>query len=375
MIRTSGAYLRFICGADIPLAPLKGQGDEPEKYMEDLPPLDGTREGDLRWCGAFFAQNAEFLLGVKVPQTVSTICPPTDESAARPISILNGARAPSPRVCFENHKTGYLYDTMCSPSRFHLLIFGSDLQGPVRERVAAFSQQALGPRGFVAKYGGAEMFNVVLILKCLPDESDDLLAGEDLKYISESATIVYDDRSPDEDAHYWYGINHARGAVVAVRPDLWVGMSCWPEQCRRMEEYFASFLVEQAVDVPRSRSRINGLAKKVQLNGLHAVNSVEGLNAQTDPVGKGLFVDANGYGEKGNLIKTNGPPQFNAADNGPNGVTKGNGAGNEMKSPVGKIDSYVSRSAINGKTHGVNGWVRNEDMLGAMVSLMGRRVG
>ncbi|KAL8823835.1 MAG: hypothetical protein Q9191_005513 [Dirinaria sp. TL-2023a] len=291
VIRTSGAYLRFICGTNIPLAPLKGQGDEPETYMEDMPPLDGTREGDLAWCGAFFEKNANFLLGVDVPRTSSTVCPPmhddNNNKIPRPISIINGARAPSPRVCFEQSKTGYLYDTMVGASRFHLLIFGSDLQGPVRDRVATFSQQALGPKGFVARYGGKQMFNVVLVLKALPDESAALLADADLMFLKETAaTVVYDDRAPDQDAHYWYGINHARGAVVAVRPDLWVGMSIWPEECRAMEDYFSSFLVEQ---------RNGGFGKlDIRSNGfLHD----DGLDGQMNLKGKEVFVDPNGRAE------------------------------------------------------------------------------
>lgn len=287
VIRTSGAYLRFVCGADIPLASLKGQGDEPETYMDDLPPLDGTRKGDLKWCGAFFPRNANFMLGLEVPQTTSVVCPPMnddDKAGSRPIAVINGARAPSPRVSLEVGKTGYLYDKMVGASRFHLLVFGSDLQGPVRERVAAFSQQGLGPQGFFARYGGSEMFNVVLVLKALPDDSVALLAGEEFRCLRETATVVYDDRSPDEDGHYWYGVNHARGAVVAVRPDLWVGVSCWPEEPQRLDEYFSSFLIEQKVDVGVGNVAVNGVAKEVAVNGVRAINGVDWPNGQTDPV-------------------------------------------------------------------------------------------
>lgn len=353
VIRTSGAYLRFICGTDIPLAPLKGRSeDEPETYMEDLPQLDGTREGDLKWCGRFFAKNAMFLLGVDVPQTTSTICPLMDDKTTRPISVINGGRAPSPRVCFEESRTGYLYDAMVGASRFHLLIFGSDLQGPVRERVAAFSQQVLGPAGFYTRYGGSEMFNVILLLKALPDESADLLAGEDLRSLRQIATVVYDDRTPDEDGHYWYGINHAKGAVVAVRPDLWVGMSCWPEESQPMADYFSRFLVEKetVTKALKAKIAINGIAKKVAINGVHAEDSNGVLNGQTDPIDKGLFVDANGYGEHKRPVTTaSGLPKSMTALNGVNGEAE------VMKPPVGKMYGYVNKTAVNGKTHGVNG--------------------
>ena len=249
VIRVSGAYLRFICGiSDLPLVELRGTGDNLESYMDHLPALDGTREGDLKWCGAFFGQNVMFILGIEMPHTVSKLCPLTNFDAGekqRPIAVDNGKRAPNPRVCFSQEATGYLYDKMTGASRFHILVFGSDLQGPVRERVARFSKQALGPKGFFARFGGAPMFNVVLVLKCLPYEKEKLLRGDDLSDLRAHATVVYDDRSPDEDAGYWYGINHARGAVVAVRPDLCVGTSCWPEEDDVVQEYFGGFLVEK----------------------------------------------------------------------------------------------------------------------------------
>lgn len=57
--------------------------------------------------------------------------------------------------------------------------------------------------------------------------------------------MACDDRQPDEDAHYyWCGVNHARGAVVVVRPELVVGMSAWPEGAAgALEEYFSRFLI------------------------------------------------------------------------------------------------------------------------------------
>ena len=152
VIRASGAYLRFICGiSDLPLARLRGTVEDLESYVDHLPTLDGTREGDLKWCGAFFAQNAHFMLGLDLPQTISKLCPPmtVDGDKQRPITIDNGKRAPNPCVCFAEGATGYLYDKMTGTARFHILIFGSDLRGPVRERVARFSHQALGPTGFL----------------------------------------------------------------------------------------------------------------------------------------------------------------------------------------------------------------------------------
>ena len=266
VIRTSGAYLRFIGGInDLPLAQLRGAtGEELESYVEDLPALDGTREADLRWMGAFFPQNAGFLLGVDLPHMPSCIAPPTPrygedklksykKSMQNPITVHNGRRAPNPRICFSQCMTGYLYDKMSGASRFHVLVFGSDLRGSVRQRVAHFSRDALGRYGVLNKFGGTEMFNVLLVLKALPHEAEELLQGNDLRNLREYApTVVYDDRAPDEDAAYWYGVNHARGAIVAVRPDLVVGISCWPEEAeRKLNEYFDGFLIDKGLRVAR----------------------------------------------------------------------------------------------------------------------------
>jgi len=252
VIRCSGAYLRFICNSSLPLAELRGLGENLETHDENLPAMDGTLAADLQFLDVFFGRNANFLLGVERPIVQSAICAssPEKSKSQTPTTVATGARAPNPRVCFEAEKTAYLYDKMTGSSRFHILVFGSDLQGAVRERLAVLSKHLRDPSGFFARFGGAERFNVVLVVNALVHEIEGLMHGggrDELKGLGEIATVVYDDRAPDQDAHYWYGINHARGAVVVVRPDLWIGTSVWPEDLRALDEYFGGFLVEQGV--------------------------------------------------------------------------------------------------------------------------------
>ena len=304
VIRCSGAYLRFICNMpDLPLAELRGlSGDALEAHEENLPLLDGSIAADRRWLADFFGRNAMFLLGVDGAR-VPTLLSPDDSladtngtngyangkvngnkmdgngvhrtnrngvrrvngngvngngvhengvngnghgcSAPRPISVLNGVRAPDPRVCFQNDYTGHLYDAMSGVDKFHVLVFGSDLNGPARRRLAEFSRRALAPgSGFYARFGGQQRFNIVLVTKLLPHEADEALQGPDLENLRSLATVAYDDRQPDDDAHYWYGVNHARGAAVVVRPDLVVGMSAWPEDTGAISDYLSGFLFE-----------------------------------------------------------------------------------------------------------------------------------
>ena len=288
IIKVSGSYLRFVCNSYLPLANLEEtQGGAKSTYKEPPPP-DGTPEGDLKFLGAFFGAQDKFLLGLDAPYEESVINP--GEDVERVVSVKNGVRAPNPRVCFDVGSTGYLYDKMTGASVFHIIVFGSDLQGPVRDGLVSFST-ALGPDGFFTRFGGREMFNVVLVTKCLPFETTELLSGNDLAHLREHATVVYDDRAPDEDAHYWYGVNHAKGAVVVVRPDLWVGMSSSPKNVQEVGKYFEGFLIP----VP-TKNEVGG-AKCMEIKDVNGVKGEGGVLGETNGVewmngGKGISVAA-----------------------------------------------------------------------------------
>lgn len=250
VIRASGAYLRFICSKkDLPLAQLRGLGGEAlESHDEPFPALDGTTEADRAFLASFFAANAMFLLGVEGPIVPSAICPPVPgRTSARPCSVVSGARAPSPRVCLREDYTAYLYDSLVADklNKFHVVIFASDLQGPVRQRIGQLYRHGMVEKnGFYHRFGGKERFNIVLVVKTLPHEAEDLLADGELHGLREVSTLVYDDRAPDEDAHYCYGVNHARGCAVVIRPDLVVGTSVWPEETDALVGYFSAFMLE-----------------------------------------------------------------------------------------------------------------------------------
>ena len=260
IIQTSGAYLRFVCNSTIPVVDLDGIGtarrsDEDE---EETPPvkydpseLDSEgkwEETDKQFLARFFARNSPFLLGIDSPYADTVVSPPRTklQKAHPPIEVKNGVRAPNPRVCFDSGKTGYLYDKMVGADIFNIVLFGSDLLGPVRQRLAEFSK-ALGPKGFFRKYGGPERFRIIVVAKGVPFETHTRMEGDELAALQEQAIVLSDDRSPDEDAHTTYGINHAYGAVVIVRPDLWVGNSFFPDEVDNMERYFQAFLLPVAI--------------------------------------------------------------------------------------------------------------------------------
>lgn len=300
IINVSGSYLRFACNSRLPLAELEGAHEDDVDTREELPGLDGTPEGDLKFLGSFFGKHDQFLLGLDAKYGTSVISPQPKDKASAAITVCNGARAPNPRICFDNGTTGYLYDKMTGASTFHIIVFGSDLQGPVRQRLAKFSRALESSSdGFFHRFGGPKMFNVLLVLKTLPFESTRLLQAnkgymedDDLRGLREHATILYDDRAPDEDAHYWYGVNHARGAVVMVRPDLWIGMSTFPEEVETITNYFDAFLV--AIDGRKHmnvvREMENGTKNQVnvRVNEVDGMNELKGMNGVKPGMANGV---------------------------------------------------------------------------------------
>lgn len=223
----------------------KGQSKDKVDDQNPKPQPDQTK--DLQFLSSFFGRYGQFLLGVDAPFSTSVIA--SDQrttDGVRPFEVNHGVRAPNPRVCFSQSSTGYLYDKMRGASLFHIVIFASSLEpgSQASSNVSRFTESALmASSGFYERYGGADRFNVVLVVKCLPFEIEWRLAQtEELARLGEIATVVFDDRAPDEDAHTTWGANHSTGAVAVVRPDLWVGMTAFPDEVAAFDAYFGGFL-------------------------------------------------------------------------------------------------------------------------------------
>ena len=242
IIRVSGSYLRFVCNSDFPLADLTTVSDPSESPGA----VTYTPGQDLDFLTQFFTTNGQFLLGVDAPY------PPTPISSARKaegrqnaIAPRNGVRAPNPRLCLSTSQTGYLYDALTGAATFHLVLFASDLQGPVRAALASFSALLADPKAFYRTYGRARRFNLVLVTTLLPADAAVALEGAELKDVRErcGGRVLSDDRAPDESAHTCYEVDHGRGAVVVVRPDLWIGTSVGLDQGRLLDGYFDEWLL------------------------------------------------------------------------------------------------------------------------------------
>ncbi|KAI1372050.1 FAD binding domain-containing protein [Hypoxylon crocopeplum] len=263
VIEVSGTYLRFVCGSDLHVPNLrdieglnKGQHNgvngntngKPADKPNGEKSKEAQKTADLGFLADFFKANGQFLLGVDCPYDQSAIVaePPRFAGDKPPLRVKPGVRAPNPRVCFATEQTGYLYDKLAGPARFHIVVFASSIAGiEVQRRLRIFAESLEDPAGFYKRFGGSCLFNIVLVTKLLPFQLRELSlsVSEPLKLLQkEGAQVVFDDRAPDEDAHTTWGANHAKGGVAVIRPDLWVGMTAFPDEVDIMAKYFEGFL-------------------------------------------------------------------------------------------------------------------------------------
>ena len=284
IIDVSGTYLRYSCNRwDLPVPQLHRSGEDfGDEAIErsvrgkasgiKMPP--GVKLPGHLFLPDFYMRFGTFLLGMDVAYGASLLNVKQEANdGQRPVTVGNGVRCPSPRVCFSEGESGYLYDKMKGSALFHILVFASDIQGPVREALKQFSASLSD--GFYNQYGGREVFNILLITKCLPFETAERMADPELRALGDVATMMFDDRPPDEDAHYTWGVDHAKGAVVVVRPDLWVGMSAFPSMTAELDHYFGNFLLPKN-EVTKTERTLNGMAaagSKVQTNHGEPMNS------------------------------------------------------------------------------------------------------
>ncbi|KAJ5478338.1 hypothetical protein N7530_003847 [Penicillium desertorum] len=289
IIEISGKYLRLVCSSKLPTADLHNLSAEdgldkletheanktngvdgtvhtPPKSSREAIWVESdandqqngtsafTREEAKAFLYSFFTNYGQFLLGVDAAYGSSCLNPFMKHTNGvngvqriPPVKVKNGVRAPNPRVCMDNSHTGYLYDKLPGDGRFHLIVFGSNLLGPVRQYLKILSDEisSKGSTGrFYARFGGRDRFNIVLVAKGMPFEVEqNLSVDEDLAALRDNAIVLADDRAPDDDAHSTWGVNHRTGAIAVVRPDLWVGISAAPDDTETLGSYFETFLL------------------------------------------------------------------------------------------------------------------------------------
>ncbi|KAL1850581.1 hypothetical protein Plec18170_006866 [Paecilomyces lecythidis] len=264
VVELSGKYLRYCCNSDetVPHTHELGKdlGAEAIKHAVRGEPYGLAKPGEALpenlYLADYYYKYGAFMLGLDVAYGKSTLFPPQNEAQA-PVVVDNGVRAPNPRVSLSPGTTGYLYDVMKGAGYIHLVVFASSIEGQVKHNLQQFVKSLCDPAGFYLRYGGRKLFNIVVVTKRLPFEIDTVMAEPELQVLRAAATVVFDDQAPDEDGHTMWGVDHGTGAVVAVRPDLWVGKSVRPDQVDELDSYFSKFLIPQ-VKTPQVKKQVNG---------------------------------------------------------------------------------------------------------------------
>lgn len=264
IIENSGTYLRFVCASDVPVVKLGGIGMDPreeeverqEHLKKQLKAHESVEDLDKRFMREFYTRNGGFLLGVDCEYAHNNINPPQkaegpqaqyalSRSVKEATEVRWGVRTPNPRVTLDQNRVGYLYDACGTAGQFSIIVFGSDMQGPVAKSLKAFNDHIQRPESFFQRFKESNLFKLVLVTKFLPLDFEEYFAEhpEELKYLRENSTHTWDDQLPKKDAHGTFGVNHARGAVVIVRPDMWTGITVLPTDADILDEYFDRFLI------------------------------------------------------------------------------------------------------------------------------------
>lgn len=155
IIRISGSYLRFVCGSDVPLASF----DQNNGFVESSGIVRYEVGKDHEFLRDFFSTNGQFILGVDASYD-SSETNPAASSIKGAIAPRNGVRAPNPRLCISAASTGYLYDTLIGADIIRIVIFASDIRGPIRKALASFSAELPSPHGFFHTYGAQTRFDL-----------------------------------------------------------------------------------------------------------------------------------------------------------------------------------------------------------------------
>jgi phenol 2-monooxygenase len=226
-------------------------------HVIEKPIQKSDKAEDLAFLTSFFKENGQFLLGVDCTYDQSVIAKDhisveqmLSHDKPFPLKVRSGVRAPNPRVCLSTTQTGYLYDPMAGPSRFHVVLFASSLSSSsVRSQVNKFATALSDATGFYHRFGGSTNFHIMLVVTLLPFEYAELDSSRnEYGFISTfkdmEVTVLFDDRSPDESAHLTYGVNYDTGAVAVIRPDLVMGTACCPGDAKVLQDYFDGFFRE-----------------------------------------------------------------------------------------------------------------------------------
>lgn len=236
-VRTSARYLRFV--GNCTFQNLDGSETDAEPEIEA--PAAPGEDPHVAFFKRFADENARFLIGLDVDYAANVVNRAADPAVS---GVRAGYRAPDPRVALSRARSGRLYDAFGRLDQFTLVVFASNLGGALAPRLRALDAYLASPKSFYRGAASGDLFKLVVVARATPTEADARIAG--FPFLAAHAQLVYDDQLPPGifggDAHSIYGVDHARGAVVVVRPDTWVGTAVTVDGVSSLEAYFSSFL-------------------------------------------------------------------------------------------------------------------------------------
>lgn len=237
-VATSARYLRFVGNCTFQNIDGSETEADPEELQLELGPGEDPH---IAFFKAFAKANTKFLIGHDVDYRQNVI-----NRAVHPAvkGVREGYRAPDPRVAVSRSVSARLYDIMGRLDQFTILVFGSNLQGDIAPKLKALDTYLASPTSFNNTYARTDLFKILLIARATPTEAEKSVTA--FPYLHKNAQLVFDDQLPasifGSDAHAVYGVDHKQGAVVAVRPDTWVGTAVTIDEVSSLESYFGAFL-------------------------------------------------------------------------------------------------------------------------------------
>ena len=75
---------------------------------------------------------------------------------------------------------------------FHLVLFDSDFQRPVRNALSSFSTLLTDPKAFYRTYSRTRRFNLVLVTTLMPAEAAVAFEGGELKEVRDCCRVLSD---------------------------------------------------------------------------------------------------------------------------------------------------------------------------------------
>lgn len=236
-VATSARYLRFVGNCTFQNI----DGSETEKDPEDFQLVVSPGEDPhIAYFKKFAKENGRFLIGLDVDYRSNAINHDVDPLVT---GVRSGYRAPDPKVALSRSVSARLYDAFGGLDQFTILVFASNLIGVIEPKLRALDTYLASPKSFYNSYGTHDLFKVVVVVRATPSQSESRIKA--FPFLSKQR-VVYDDQLPPgifgADAHSIYGVDHKLGAVVAVRPDTWVGTATTIDNVANLESYFSTFL-------------------------------------------------------------------------------------------------------------------------------------